>query len=201
MGCPWEGKTERRTIGEQEAFSNIYRGVPAHFLQIEVIEIEDDNDTRIDNIYNFFQDTSPVVRTIDMLDFPGQEEKIKEGEKTQADGNGDTGRTNKAKSEEDEALAKADAEVEADEGAVRFQWDGVLKMTVKIPDTKGEDLLECETHGFPVGEGKSFHVMEYMQLFDLSVKLHYELAPGIICDIVDADELKVCTTMLGLLRC
>ena len=209
MGCTWGNKKEwpntkfdntvTRTIGEQESFSNIYRGVPAHFLHIEVTDVEND-DGRINSIFSFFQGVSPLVRTIDLLDTPGQEKSIAEGEKKQAEGNGDTGRDNKAKSEEDKALAKADAEVEADEGAVRFQWDGVLKMVVKIPDKHGEDLLECDTYddGYPQPgtPGKSFHVMEYMQLFDVSVKLHYELAPGIFCDIVDADELKVCLCLV-----
>ena len=195
MGCEWgDGiknieNIETRTIGEQNFFSNIYRGVPAHFLHIEVTNVEDDAGNPIQNIIDFFQDVSPIVRTIDLLGFPEKEKQRKEEKERNEKGNGETGIAKKAPTEAEQAEAIAEAEVDADEGSVRFQWDGTLRMVFNIPDN---DLLECDSYeGYPYPAGESFHVMDYMELFEISVKLYYELSPGIICDIVDEDEIKV----------
>ena len=198
MGCKWgeDGwddeelhKPVTRTIGEQEFHSDIYRGVPAHFLHIEVDDVKDEAGDRIKNIFKFFQDVSPIVRTIDLLGFPEKEKQRKEEKERNEKGNGETGIAKKAPTEAEQAEAIAEAEVDADEGSVRFQWDGTLRMVFNIPDN---DLLECDSYeGYPYPAGKSFHVMEYMQVFEISVKLYYDLSPGIICDIVDEDEIKV----------
>mmetsp|Transcript_2528 Transcript_2528/g.3496 ORF Transcript_2528/g.3496 Transcript_2528/m.3496 type:complete len:156 (-) Transcript_2528:489-956(-) len=149
----------------------------------------DDAGGRIINISDFFQGSSPIVRTIDLLGFPEKEKQRKEEKERNEKGNGETGIAKKAPTEAEQAEAIAEAEVDADEGSVRFQWDGTLRMVFNIPDN---DLLECDSYeGYPYPAGKSFHVMEYMQLFEISVKLYYELSPGIICDIVDEDEIKV----------
>ena len=62
-------------------------------------------------------------------------------------------------------------------------------MDVTIDNQK--DKLNCDTYDKNMFEGDSFHVIDYMTLFEVSVNLRYQITDNESCDIVD-DDLQVC---------
>ena len=77
--------------------------------------------------------------------------------------------------------------VETLKETVRFQYDGNLKMEVSVVG----DRLECEKDLATI-PGDSFHVVDYMQLIDISVKLKFEIIPNtLFCNLVDTDKHKL----------
>merc|ERR550539_1994737 len=116
----------------------IYTNVPAHLLDVQVIEIVDTTTKkRHDHIYDFFQDERPLVRTIDLRSTGAADASLEEEEESLA-GNSTTGISSKDKIKEDEKknLKAMEEEEEEDLELVRFQFDGDLKMEVSVsPDS------------------------------------------------------------------
>lgn len=185
LGCKWSGN-DFVLSGKQKVIQNI----PAHFMHLEVVEILDSAQKRIDHIYNFFQSDPPVVRDIDLLDATEDAKLLQEDQQeTSAEGNGNTGRGNAAEEAEGEMQTLVNDGLEAEQITVRFQYDGVLKMEVTIDEQK--DVLDCPDYDLELfGSGESFHVMAYMTLFEVRVDLRYELSEGNSCDIVDDIQVR-----------
>mmetsp|Transcript_21609 Transcript_21609/g.27877 ORF Transcript_21609/g.27877 Transcript_21609/m.27877 type:complete len:1916 (+) Transcript_21609:457-6204(+) len=178
VGCDWEGmeKIQPDTRG-------LYNDLPAHLLDVEVVEITDSENNRHDHIWEVFQGDRPLVRTIDLRSFGAVDESI-EVERESLSGNFTTGIKAKddIKEEEEKNLETIAKEEEEDLDLVRFQFDGELQMEVSVfPDS-----LRCSDH--PSTGGDSFHVLDYMTYFLVRVDLKYELIMDkVYCDIVDND--------------
>ena len=154
-------------------------------MHLEVVEILDKAEKRIENIYNFFQSDPPVVRDIELLDATEDAKLIqKEQQEASAEGNGNTGRGNAGEEAGGEIQTLENDGLEAEQSTVRFQYDGFLKMEITIDEQ--EDVLDCSDYSLQLfGSGESFHVMAYMTIFVVRVDLRYDLSENNSCDIVD----------------
>ena len=183
--CNWGGITP-----DQSGIIKTYFNIPAHLTHVEVIEIDDSvTNARIEPIWNEFQGDRPVIRVIDLRDSSAADEAFKAEEDSLAveTNKGTENTENEEQEKEDEAelkkLEKGDLET------VRFQYDGVLTMKVFIDDVK--DQRDCMNYALAdYGNAQSLHVIDYLELFTVDVKLAYEIVNGVFCDIVD-DDLKI----------
>ena len=169
-----------------------YTNIPAHIMNVEVLDVVDSDASTIFPVWQFFQGTNPLVRTIDLRDV---EQVKKEVELEGSSANTDTGKEDKAaKQTEKEDLAVIESEEEDQLDTVRFQYDGVLKMNVEID--RGAKKFKCakDEESWPklanFGGAQSLHVIDYMESFFVNIYLEYEILEGITCDIVD-DDLRV----------
>lgn len=173
---------------------NTYQNLPAHFLRVEIIEIQEvigSKKERLNNIFKAFQ-VPPLVREIDLLEATQKAVSLGEELDRVEEDNGNTG----IEVDNPVNATAANDELNKQESTVRFQYDGELKMTVTID--KNEDKLDCTTYDQKFGEGESFHVMDYMTIFKVDVALVYEIiADRLYCDIVD-DGLEVGSCILQL---
>ena len=114
------------------------------------------------------------------------------------------------KSEDNLSTGKEDEELQNDEqkslqdledkekdatDVVRFQYDGTLKMEVELAPKA--DQLQCGADPSTYRNADSFHVIEYMTLFDVKVSLKYEILKDVTCDIVDSNTTIEVTNNLG----
>ena len=108
----------------------------------------------------------------------------------------DTGKEDEEiENEEKESMQKLEDEEKDATDVVRFQYDGALKM--KVDFAPRADQLECDANPSSFRDADSFHVIEYMTLFDVTVSLEYEILEGLFCDIVDSDVTIEITNNLG----
>ncbi len=184
VGCDWPGKTMTPQLGR-----GIYNNVPAHLLDVQVIDITDTvTKKQIDHIWNFFQveHNGPLIRTIDLRSTGASDASI-EGERESLSSNSTTGIKSKddMKLVQEKGLSDIEKDEEEDLELVRFQYDGELQMEVSVfPDS-----LQCSNYSSTGVD--SFHVLEYMTYFKVTVDLEYEIIKDkVYCDILD-DELKL----------
>ncbi|GFH52940.1 hypothetical protein CTEN210_09416 [Chaetoceros tenuissimus] len=167
----------------QSSYEQIYNNVPAQFLEVRVIDVEKQNEggySSIDVLKDYFYGTDPIVRTINLLST--EEEDEIENELIEEEDGGDTGKdTSEVKDKDDYKSTEEDKET------VRFQYDGELEMEV---DVKGDEL-DCTPTDSKFKEGNSFHVVEYMKIVNISVKLRFNLKNGNYCNIVDQEKHKL----------
>lgn len=176
LGCEWEGKKD--TLGIQEGFSKRIVDLPAAMLEVQVTEILDENNDRIQPIWNTFQG---IIRTIDLLDTEIMEDLISKEEEKEQQRKGDTGTVR------DDVDTPLDANLIKDKEKVRFQYDGELQMIVTIDQ---DDATEQKCYNNTVAH--SFHVIDYMTLFKVRVDLEHEIVKDkIYCDIVDSEKYKI----------
>ena len=185
VGCDWERQTY-----PQLSTRGVYDNVPAHLLDVQVMEIENPSKeppARIGNIWNIFQGDRPLVRTIDLRS-AGTADAAIEGERESLGGNYTTGINSKdnIKQEEMENIETIAKEEEENLELVRFQYDGDLMMEVSVLP----DLLECSNYS-STEDTDSFHVLDYMKYFLVRIDLKYEIIEDkVYRNIVDS-EMKL----------
>lgn len=170
---------------EQSSYEKVYNNVPAQFLEVKIKEIGKIEDGEYKDkalLTNFFNGADPIVRTINLLTTE-EEDKI-ESEVVEEEDNGDKG-TNNSEVKDKEDYKSTEEEKET----VRFQYDGMLEMIVDV----NNDDLDCNptSENFMSGENESFHVVEYMTIIDISIKLRFDLSDGKYCNIVDPGKHKI----------
>jgi hypothetical protein len=154
--------------------------LPAAVLEVELVEIQDQQDERIDEIYDAFQ--NPVVfRIIDLRETAEVEKMLQEEEKKEVHTN-----TGTAEDEAGDLLAETD-EVMEEEETIRFQYDGTLKMSVSIEHSSIHEVKNVRYDQLSLEPSfDSFHVIDYMSLFNLRVDLEYEIIKDeVYCSKVD----------------
>ena len=164
----------------------VYNSVPAHVLDIQVIEL-DNNSVRNGDIWTYFQDPSKV-RTIDLRSTDIADEAMEEEEDSMIY-NTTKGLQDEEDLKDTELKNAIEMEKEEEENLelVRFQYDGVLKIDVRILG----DRLNCDSYNNEYAEGDSFHVLSSMEQFLVKVDLFYDLTESMPCDIVDTEDLKL----------
>jgi hypothetical protein len=184
MNCEWS--PARFT---QSGIMQKYTNLPAHLMHVEVTNIVDKNEKQIDPIFQHFQGERPIVRVIDLRDANVIKADFT-AEKQSIETNTTTGKENiNALNEEEMGLSALEEGEEEKLDSVRFQYNGVLRMQVFIEERK--DMLDCDEADLAeYGDAQSLHVIDYMTVFDVEVKLVYEILTGLFCDIVD-DDLKI----------
>lgn len=184
-GCPWSETYEQNT------FQKLYNGIPAHFIEIQVIEIKGDPDpennnerSRIEAIWDFFQGESRFIQTKDLLETSIKAESINEGIDDITNGADNTGMIDSIQASENQSSQQSET--------VRFQYDGILKMDVS---TIGGDNLQCTNYTrqmYDPSMSQSFHVVDYMATFSMEIALKYELIPGtLFCNKVDTELHRI----------
>eukprot|EP00559_Dactyliosolen_fragilissimus_P002088 CAMPEP_0184871508 /NCGR_PEP_ID=MMETSP0580-20130426/40756_1 /TAXON_ID=1118495 /ORGANISM="Dactyliosolen fragilissimus" /LENGTH=2372 /DNA_ID=CAMNT_0027374173 /DNA_START=995 /DNA_END=8116 /DNA_ORIENTATION=+ len=183
VGC--DGHKMKMT---QVATRGIYNNVPAHLVDVQVVQIKDTTTKkRHKHIWRFFQGDRPLVRTIDLRSTGTADTAIEE-ERGSLSNNATTGINSKddIKQEEKKNIEAIAEEEEEDLELVRFQYDGELQMKVSV----SHDSLQCSN--YLSNGGNSFHVLDYMKPFVVTVDLKYEIIKDkVYCDIVDSNELKL----------
>ena len=180
----------------QEGYEKLHQNLPAHFLEVQIIDIHDSNcdfeiksrtfgtnDCTIKYIWDFFQGTSPIIRTINLLETEGQDEAmenvVKEEEGEEIDNGLESGSTE---------VSSIDNAIQ-DKEKVRFQFDGKLIIDVQVSIG---DLLDCSPDQLSSSASNSFHVVEYMSIIVMRVNLKYEIIEGsVYCDRVDAETHQI----------
>ena len=157
LGCDWQ------TQVEQSSYREYVSGLPAAMLEVQITEVQDEiTKDRNMPIWTYFQDP-PMIQSINMTQIPDERE-------------------------EDPNESEDDVE---DRNLIRFQYDGDLKF---VDVTFQEDRVTFEEHK---GESNtcyldklgdsidSFHVIEYLKLFQVRVNLWNELFFGKKCNQID----------------
>ena len=214
VGCNWPGKPYL-----QSGKRNLYERVPAHFTEVQVIEIVDPSKgqfieivdpskkrdrpfNRIDHIWDYFQGRYPETRTINLLDTEEESAALAAEEDKVAATEGDAGTLDSEEVElEKEAEDDVKNEVEEREILVRFEFEGVLAMDVIIE--AAADNLECTGYDrdtLELSEDFSFHVVDSSRLFKVRVNLQFELIKdrGLTCDIIGDDYQVIIINNVGL---
>ena len=166
--------------------------LPAAVLEVELVEIQDQQDERIVEIWDAFQD--PVVfRTIDLRETAEVENMLQDEEEKEVHTN-----TGTAEDEAGDLLAETD-EVMEEEETVRFQYDGTLRMIVSIEHSSARELENVRYDQLsPKKSFDSFHVIDYMSLFKLRVDLEYEIIKDeVYCSKVDDTHTVNIHSQLG----
>lgn len=170
---------------EQTSFEKVYNNIPAHFLDVKIEEVVDSQGNLLGAINEYFNGADPIIRSINLVG-TGQEDKALEGviEEEEED-TGNTGTETVDKLEDVEALEEGEDLKET----VRFQYDGGLQMDVEV----GGDNLQCSDYTLEDEDNiDSFHVVEYMQLVDISMKLKNEIVKDeLYCNQVDTERYKI----------
>lgn len=170
---------------EQTSFEKVYNNIPAHFLDVSIEEVANSEGTLLTAINEYFNGADPIIRSINLVG-TGQEDKALEDviEEEEED-TGDTGTETVDKLEDVEALEEGEDLKET----VRFQYDGVLQMDVEV----GGDNLQCSDYTLEDEDNiDSFHVVEYMQLVDISMKLKNEIVKDeLYCNQVDTERYQI----------
>ncbi|GFH57847.1 hypothetical protein CTEN210_14323 [Chaetoceros tenuissimus] len=170
MGCPWKYE-----LDWQDTFSKTFTDVPAAVLEVQITDVRESTPNQDplenDEIGIVKEAFATITRSIDLLDTGAMSDELSSLEAEEETRTGDTGvvanpENSPFDSSEVEGLEK-----------VRFQYDGQLKMDVQIPTSK-----TCDAD--PEGSFDSFHVMDYMTVFNLTIGLHHDIL-GQRCDIVD----------------
>ena len=164
----------------QTTFQKQY-DVPAHFLEVIVDKVLNKTEAVIEPITAFFNGQDPIVRSINLV-ATEEEDEIEDELIAEEDG-GDTGTDNS------EVKDKSDyKETEESKETVRFQYDGELLMDVEVNPTKPgtEDCSKRKSD-----DNYSFHVVEYMSVIDVSVKLKFKIIDDVFCNIVDPGKHKL----------
>ena len=171
LGCPW-----KKSLDWQDTFTKTYTEVPSAVLEVQVTDVREStpNDDPLKNaeIGLVKEDFATVIRTINLLDTNAMNEELEYLNTEEESRMGDTGTV-------DAELPSSpfdSSEVKSME-AVRFQYNGHLKMKVTIPTSN-----TCEEP--PTGSFDSFHVMDYMTVFTLRIELHHDIL-GEKCELVD----------------
>lgn len=198
LGCPWS------EVMQQNVYKKLYQTLPAQVLEVQVVDFRDqpdgpekENSSRYTFLVDYFQGVSPKKRTIDMRETENEENLIAkeiEGRK-EFEGNTGTGNTESFDSAADGSAGDFDEMKET----VRFQYDGVLKMEVTVDSTYNK--LSCDGYEELTladrTSSQSFHVVDYMSLFQVRIDLEYEIIPGsetslpVVCDILDQEDHKI----------
>ena len=161
---------------KQSSFEATYTDVPAHFLEVKVTKVEGQT-----QITEFFNGADPVVRTISLLE-TGEEDK-QENALIDTPDDGDTGEeTSEVK---DKSAYKTS---EKRKETVRFQYDGTLELEVEV--TRG-DTLTCADYAMKDEDDRSFHVVDYMTLIEMSIQVRYKVLENTYCNYVDPDTHKL----------
>ena len=181
--CEWEPEPYVQSDNIID-FSNI----PAHIMYVEVLDVVDSDGSSIFPIWQFFQGTNPIVRAIDLRDVDAEINILDNSANISNTGKEDEG----AEETEREELAVMERKEEDQLDTVRFQYDGVLNMEVVVDRSKDRYTCEKEDRPNPADYtgAQSLHVIEYMTLFTVDIKLKYQILEGVTCDIVD-DDLRV----------
>ena len=167
--------------------------LPAAVLEVQLMDVQDEQDETIEVLWNAFQ--NPVVfRVIDLRETTEVEKMLQEEETKEVNTT-----TGMAEDEAGDPLADTDEVIEEEE-TVRFQYDGILKMSFSIEHSSAYDPEKIvrysqltERIGFD-----SFHVIDYMSLFKLRVDLEYEiLKDEIYCNKVDNTHTVNIQSFLG----
>lgn len=173
-----------------------FTNIPAHIMNIEVVEIVDSDDSRIFPIWQVFQGTNPIVRSIDLRDIEKEIDEIK-NESNSSLNQTTTGKENTAaEKQEEEELLVLEGKEEDSLDTVRFQYDGVLNMEVVIDRSEDKYPNSCkkvekqQPKPADFNGAQSLHVMEYMKTFTVDVYFEYQILEGVTCDIVD-DDLRL----------
>lgn len=194
MGCKWEG-----ILHELNTFSKTISDLPAAVLEVKVTEILDEENKRIQNIWDFFQGQT---RTINLLDTGSMKQFVEDEKKAEV--KTDTG------TETDVVEDSLNPEVVNEFEKVRFQYDGELIMDVILKqDTTGavyeEDCylnelnLSDENKSFwdlnnfdkKTSKNKSFWVVKYLTGFGIEIKLKHKLKENLYCNKVDEEKYKI----------
>ena len=194
VGCNWN-KIDPNSSGSYSTYTQtetrkFYNSVPAHLLDIQVLDLTDGNDKRIEHMYNFFQGKKPLVRTIDLRDTKSADKALYGAEESE----GET--TSKGIAQEDNLKNETadniqSLEKQEEEGMelVRFQYDGELKIDVGVKANEFTDTNHCKLDDYD--EASSLHVLKYMEPFIVTVTLKYEIIENeVYCDIMD-DDMKL----------
>ena len=181
LGCDWERKET------QNVFKQQFGRLPAAILEVEITEIKDSDDRRLDNVWSAFQDP-PLIRTIDMTDIGAETNTLNEYEEEKFEG--DTGTA-----KDDQASDSSEGALEEEE-KVRFQYDGVMSMAVSFENNDVVNTTDCfDKEIYPNAD--SFHVIEYMSLFTARIDVWHDIN-GQRCDAVDEKYKVVVTNNVGL---
>jgi len=167
----------------QPSFEALHQGIPAHFLQVEVEDIKDAADERLNHLWTYFQGESPKLRTINLLGTETEDEAVNDSVAKEESEEGDTGMNTKR-----EGLDSIKDREEIKE-TIRFQYDGTLLMTVTIPN---DDSLSCTNYTRIDPQTTSLHVVDYMSTVAMRIDLQFELIKGkVYCDQVDEDKHRI----------
>jgi len=173
-----------------------FTNIPAHIMNIEVVDIVDSDESTIFPIWQVFQGTNPIVRSIDLRDV-GAELENEQTAVESSSSRTDTGKENTAAEDrQDEELSAIEEKEDESLDTVRFQYDGVLKMEVVIDRSEDKYPNSCEKeeedqpNPADFNGADSLHVMEYMKTFTVDVYFQYQILEGVTCDIVD-DDLRL----------
>ena len=168
----------------QTSFQKEYT-VPAQFLEVNVEKVEDTNGETIKSISAFFNGEDPIVRSINLV-ATEEEDEIEDELIAEEDG-GDTGTdTSEVK---DKSGYKA---TEESKETVRFQYDGTLNMDVEVKPTKPGTDSCLKSADFDIDhKSDSFHVVEYMSVINVSVRLKFHIINNVYCNIVDPGKHKL----------
>lgn len=162
----------------QSSFEKIYNAMPAHFLNVRVKEVDAGDASAV--ITNYFLSEDP--RSINLLRTAEEDQALNTVIEEEEESTSNTGTPNEGL-DDIESVKTAETLKET----IRFQYDGNLKMEVSVVG----DRLECEKDPATI-LGDSFHVVDYMQLIDISVKLEFEIIPNsLFCNLVDTDKHKL----------
>ena len=173
MGCPW-----KKDLAWQDTFSKTYTGVPAAVLEVQITDVREStpNQDPLENaeIGIVKEAFATITRSIDLLDTGAMSDELSLAEEETRTRTGDTGVVAGPENSPFDS-----SEVEGLE-VVRFQYDGQLKMDVQIANDSNSKTCDKD----PEGSFDSFHVMDYMKVFKLTIELHHDIL-GKKCEIVD----------------
>lgn len=193
MGCKWSKELW------QIEYKAIHQSMPAAILEVQVLNVRNDDNERIEYISTAFQDPA-IIRAIDLRDIDGFTEDIEDGEREQFQG--DSGTPRDALEEEEENTEDALDE----EKTVRFQYDGILDMSLEFftVSNKKETLLSASTEcyrSFLDDNTDSFYVINSNQIFIVRAYLGFLIIPeeNKRCYDVEDNQYKVViTSNIGL---
>ena len=173
MGCPW-----KKDLAWQDTFTKTYTDVPAAVLEVQITDVREStpNQDPLENaeIGIVKEAFATITRSIDLLDTGAMSDELSLAEEETRTRTGDTGVVAGPENSPFDSSEVKGLEV------VRFQYDGQLKMDVQIANDSTSKTCDKD----PEGSFDSFHVMDYMKVFKLTIGLHHDIL-GQRCDIVD----------------
>jgi len=187
-GCDWNPfKTEyiESDTKTMTRTRNVCNNLPAHRLEVQLMDIRDDQDSRHQHIYEHFQGPQPESRIIDLRDSVTVDNAVEKEKNISESNEAKKGTENNnyiEQEKKDEAAMEMEEEEETE--TVRFQYDGKLKVEVTVP----HDELKCSSYSLvDYNNANSLHVVEYMERYNIKIDLKYEIINNqVYCDIVEA---------------